>query len=61
MGMKTFKSKVIQDKALDILIARTLLHSTRLKSWVFLSDTQIEQMLAQQPSFKKMENFHKII
>ena len=49
----------IQENALNTLIARSLLLQQAEKLGISLSDAQIEQMLAQQPSFKKMVNFLK--
>ncbi|MEN4983252.1 SurA N-terminal domain-containing protein [Acinetobacter modestus] len=48
---------VIQQKALDALIARSLLQQQAEKLGISLSDTQLEQMLAQQPSFQENGKF----
>ena len=48
---------VIQQKALDALIARSLLQQQAEKLGISLSDTQLEQMLAQQPSFQENGQF----
>ncbi|MFC6052100.1 peptidylprolyl isomerase [Acinetobacter sp. Ac_877] len=47
----------IKNKALDMLVARTLLLQQAEKLGIALSDTQIEQMIAQQPSFQKDGKF----
>jgi len=48
---------LIQEKALDALIARSLLQQQAEKLGISLSDTQLEQMLAQQPSFQENGQF----
>lgn len=48
---------VIQQKALDALIARSLLQQQAEKLGISLSDSQLEQMLAQQPSFQENGKF----
>lgn len=48
---------VIQAKALDILVSRNLLIQQAEKLGISLSDTQIEQMLAQQPSLQENGQF----
>ena len=48
---------VIQQKALDALVARSLLQQQAEKLGISLSDTQLEQMLAQQPSFQENGKF----
>ena len=51
---------VIQAKALDILVSRNLLIQQAEKLGISLSDAQIEQMLAQQPSLQENgTSFHK--
>ncbi len=50
---------VIQNKALDSLVSRTLLIQQAKKLGVSLSDGQIEQMIAQQPQFQKDGQFSK--
>ena len=56
---------VIQAKALDILVSRNLLIQQAEKLGISLSDAQIEQMLAQQPSLQEngqfSQNYMKII
>ncbi|WOE40147.1 SurA N-terminal domain-containing protein [Acinetobacter chinensis] len=47
----------IKNKAMDTLIARTLLLQQAEKLGISLSDTQIEQMIAQQPSFQANGKF----
>ena len=47
----------IKDKAMDQLIANTLLLQQAEKLGISLSDTQIEQMIAQQPSFQENGKF----
>lgn len=47
----------IKNKALDMLVARTLLLQQAEKLGIALSDVQIEQMIAQQPSFQKDGQF----
>lgn len=49
----------IKNKALDMLVARTLLLQQAEKLGISLSDAQIEQMIAQQPSFQKDGKFSK--
>lgn len=41
----------IQERAMDALVARSLLSQQAEKLGISLSDAQLEQMLAQQPSF----------
>ncbi|HIQ35237.1 MULTISPECIES: SurA N-terminal domain-containing protein [Acinetobacter] len=48
---------VIQDKALDALVTRALLQQQAEKLGISLSDAQLEQMLAQQPSFQENGKF----
>ncbi|USA54046.1 SurA N-terminal domain-containing protein [Acinetobacter sp. C32I] len=48
---------VIQEKALDALVARSLLQQQAEKLGMTLSDVQLEQMLAQQPSFQENGQF----
>ncbi|WEI18335.1 SurA N-terminal domain-containing protein [Acinetobacter proteolyticus] len=48
---------VIQEKALDALIARNLLQQQAEKLGMTLSDVQLEQMLAQQPNFQENGQF----
>ena len=48
---------VIQQKALDALVARSLLLQQAEKLGISLSDVQLEQMLAQQPSFQENGKF----
>ncbi|MFW1646647.1 SurA N-terminal domain-containing protein [Acinetobacter nosocomialis] len=48
---------VIQAKALDILVSRNLLIQQAEKLGISLSDAQIEQMLAQQPSLQENGQF----
>ncbi|ENW92527.1 SurA N-terminal domain-containing protein [Acinetobacter dispersus] len=48
---------VIQEKALDALVARSLLQQQAEKLGLTLSDVQLEQMLAQQPSFQENGQF----
>ena len=48
---------VIQQKALDALIARSLLQQQAEKLGITLSDAQLEQMLAQQPTFQENGQF----
>ena len=50
---KTF----IRDKALDSLVARTLLLEEAKKLGISLSDAQIKQMIEQQPSFQQNGKF----
>ncbi|WP_347473262.1 SurA N-terminal domain-containing protein [Acinetobacter thermotolerans] len=47
----------IEQKALDTLVARTLLLQQAEKLGISLSDQQIEQMIAQQPSFQENGQF----
>ncbi|CAB1212579.1 SurA N-terminal domain-containing protein [Acinetobacter bouvetii] len=47
----------IENKAMESLIARTLLLQQAEKLGVSLSDSQIEQMIAQQPSFQENGKF----
>ena len=47
----------IKSKALDLLVARTLLLQQAQKLGISLSDAQIEQMIAQQTSFQKDGRF----
>ncbi|MFK4050261.1 SurA N-terminal domain-containing protein [Acinetobacter venetianus] len=48
---------VIQNKALDALVTRALLQQQAEKLGISLSDAQLEQMLAQQPSFQENGKF----
>lgn len=48
---------VIQDKALDALVTRALLQQQAEQLGISLSDAQLEQMLAQQPSFQENGKF----
>ncbi|MHA3982416.1 SurA N-terminal domain-containing protein [Acinetobacter venetianus] len=48
---------VIQEKALDTLVTRALLQQQAEKLGISLSDAQLEQMLAQQPSFQENGKF----
>lgn len=48
---------VIQNKALDALVTRSLLQQQAEKLGISLSDAQLEQMLAQQPSFQENGKF----
>ena len=48
---------VIQEKALDALVVRTLLQQQAQKLGISLSDAQLEHMLAQQPSFQENGQF----
>ncbi len=48
---------VIQEKALDALVTRALLQQQAEKLGISLSDAQLEQMLAQQPSFQENGKF----
>ncbi|ENX16034.1 hypothetical protein F895_01623 [Acinetobacter sp. CIP 64.2] len=52
---------VIQEKALDALVARSLLQQQAEKLGMTLSDVQLEQMLAQQPSFQENGQFSKTL
>ena len=47
----------IQNKAMDTLVARTLLLQQAEELGISLSDAQIEQMVAQQPSFQENGKF----
>ncbi|WP_407304357.1 SurA N-terminal domain-containing protein [Acinetobacter sp.] len=47
----------IQNKAMDTLVARTLLLQQAEKLGISLSDAQIEQMVAQQPNFQENGKF----
>ena len=51
----------IQNKALDTLIARTLLLQQADELGISLSDAQIEQMVAQQPSFQENGKFSETL
>ncbi len=51
----------IQNAALDSLVARALLIKQAEKLGISLSDAQIEQMLAQQPSFQENGQFSKAL
>ena len=48
---------LIEQKALDALIARSLLQQQAEKLGISLSDAQLEQMLAQQPTFQQDGKF----
>ncbi|WP_333977608.1 SurA N-terminal domain-containing protein [Acinetobacter colistiniresistens] len=52
---------VIQEKALDALVARSLLQQQAEKLGMTLSDVQLEQMLAQQPSFQENGQFSQTL
>ncbi|MBJ8416998.1 SurA N-terminal domain-containing protein [Acinetobacter courvalinii] len=52
---------VIQEKALDALVARSLLQQQAEKLGMTLSDVQLEQMLAQQPSFQENGKFSQTL
>lgn len=47
----------IQERAMDALVARSLLSQQAEKLGISLSDAQLEQMLAQQPSFQQNGQF----
>jgi len=49
----------IQEKALDFIVARTLLLEQAKKLGISLSDAQIEAMIQQQPSFQSNGQFSK--
>ena len=51
----------IQNKAMDTLIARSLLLQQAEKLGISLSDAQIEQMVAQQPSFQENGKFSETL
>ena len=51
----------IQNKAMDSLVARTLLLQQAEKLGISLSDAQIEQMVAQQPSFQENGKFSETL
>ena len=51
----------IQNKALDTLVARTLLLQQAEELGISLSDTQIEQMVAQQPNFQENGKFSETL
>jgi len=51
----------IQENALNTLIARSLLLQQAEKLGISLSDAQIEQMLAQQPSFQENGKFSETL
>ena len=51
----------IENKAMDTLVARTLLLQQAEKLGISLSDAQIEQMVAQQPSFQENGKFSKVL
>ena len=51
----------IENKALDTLIARTLLLQQTEHLGISLSDAQIEQMIAQQPSFQENGQFSEAL
>ena len=51
----------IENKALDSLVARTLLLQQAKKLGISLSDAQIEQMIAQQPSFQENGQFSETL
>ena len=52
---------VIQQKALDALVARNLLQQQAKKLGISLSDVQLEQMLAQQPTFQENGKFSQTL
>lgn len=57
-GDETLLNKTfIRDKALDSLVARTLLLEEAKKLGISLSDAQIKQMIEQQPSFQQNGKF----
>lgn len=57
-GDETLLNQIfIKNKALDMLVARTLLLQQAEKLGIALSDAQIEQMIAQQASFQKDGRF----
>jgi peptidyl-prolyl cis-trans isomerase D len=51
----------IENKALDSLVARTLLLQQAKKLGISLSDAQIEQMIAQQPNFQENGQFSETL
>lgn len=51
----------IENKALDSLVARTLLLQQAEKLGIALSDSQIEQMVAQQPNFQENGQFSETL
>src|SRR5574344_2528274 len=51
----------IQNKAKDTLVARTLLLQQTEHLGISLSDAQIEQMIAQQPSFQENSQFSEAL
>lgn len=53
--------RFIENKALDSLVARTLLLQQAQKLGISLSDAQIEQMIAQQPSFQENGQFSETL